>query len=519
MDEKTLDILVTDDDPSILRLVATILESKGHQVRLASGGQEALDLLEDSCPDILISDWDMPDLSGIELAREIRNMSLPKYVYFLMTTANSSHDDIVWALNAGADDFIGKPIRRGELLARIKAGQRVIEMERQLRWLSNSDALTGAFNRRHFHKILTEEWARATRYHRPLSCVMIDIDYFKKINDTYGHAMGDEVLRNVASILQDECRNTDFLCRYGGEEFCVLLTETDEDGAWVWAERVRSAFSKRTIQIDDQAIDITASLGVAQRWSDTPSADAMTNMADQALLVAKSAGRDRVLSYTSIAEDGSRDPAPNCPLDHVTARDVMAAVVYSAQQDLPLREIAEQLVGMRIGAAPVVDDNGQLVGIASQRDLLMLSVAEDDWMQPVSTIMKTNTVCYEENTSALEIFEFLSRVSIHQVIVVKEGKPVGIIRRDGFLRWFLNWSVLQNDSQYDAEAQLANIDQRVAALLATAHELTHAGENVVNFLEGQPTQFVPFVVGEASRMQDLANDLLASCRSTQSLNF
>ena len=130
MDEKTLDILVTDDDPSILRLVATILESKGHQVRLASGGQEALDLLEDSCPDILISDWDMPDLSGIELAREIRNMSLPKYVYFLMTTANSSHDDIVWALNAGADDFIGKPIRRGELLARIKAGQRVIEMER-----------------------------------------------------------------------------------------------------------------------------------------------------------------------------------------------------------------------------------------------------------------------------------------------------------------------------------------------------------------------------------------------------
>ncbi len=245
----------------------------------------------------------------------------------------------------------------------------------------------------------------------------------------------------------------------------------------------------------------------------------MTNMADQALLVAKSAGRDRVLSYTSIAEDGSRDPAPNCPLDHVTARDVMAAVVYSAQQDLPLREIAEQLVGMRIGAAPVVDDNGQLVGIASQRDLLMLSVAEDDWMQPVSTIMKTNTVCYEENTSALEIFEFLSRVSIHQVIVVKEGKPVGIIRRDGFLRWFLNWSVLQNDSQYDAEAQLANIDQRVAALLATAHELTHAGENVVNFLEGQPTQFVPFVVGEASRMQDLANDLLASCRSTQSLNF
>ncbi len=518
MDENTLDILIADDDPSILRLVATILESKGHTVRLASGAQEALDLLEESCPDIIISDWDMPDVSGIELARAIRNMSLPKYVYFLMTTANSTHDDVVWAFNAGADDFIGKPIRRGELLARIRAGQRVITMERQLRWLSNSDALTGTFNRRHFHKVLTDEWGRATRYNRPLSSVMVDIDYFKKINDTYGHAMGDEVLRNVANTLQEECRNTDFLCRYGGEEFCVLLTETDENGAWIWADRVRRALNKKTIQIDDQAIDITASLGVAQRWSDTPSADAMINMADQALLVAKNAGRDRVLTYTSIAEDGSRDPAPNCPLDHVNARDVMSAIVYSTRQDTPLREVAEQLVEMRIGASPVVDDAGRLVGIVSQRDLLMLSIAEDDWKQPVSSIMKTNTVCYEEITPALEIFEFLSRVSIHQVMVVKEGKPTGIIRRDGFLRWFLNWSAQQTDSYNDAEAQIAKIDQRVATLLATAHELTHASENVVGFLEGQPDQFVPFVIGEASRMQDLANDLLASCRSAKSLD-
>ncbi len=292
-------VLVVDDDPAMRRLISKILEAAGYEVALAADGSEALDAMQDDFPCFVVTDWDMPVLDGAEFCRMVRQQELPHYVYIVMLTGSYT-DGLVEGLSAGADDFVTKPLKAPELLARMKAGARILELEDQLRLLATRDPLTGLLNRRTFFTFLAQQWRQAARLGIPLSCAMMDLDFFKQVNDTYGHLAGDTALKSASRTLQESCRETDFVCRYGGEEFCVLLPDADEQGAASWAERCRADLEEARPVADGVTLRITASLGVAQRRDDTETPEQLIDLADLALLAAKQSGRNRVVAHSSL---------------------------------------------------------------------------------------------------------------------------------------------------------------------------------------------------------------------------
>lgn len=295
-------VLVVEDDAATARLIARILEGSGYQPCIASNGKAATAAILADPPDFLLTDWQMPDMDGIELCRWVRQQALPKYVYAIMVTVFTETKHMVQAIAAGADDFFSKPVRPGELLSRMQAGLRIIELERQLRMRADYDPLTGLLNRRAFLEIVQKEWARSARADHPLACVMIDIDHFKQVNDLFGHFAGDEVLKAVAAALRDGCRQSDPLCRYGGEEFCVLLLDADEHDGMTWSQRCGVRIAGASVLAELQPIAVTASFGVSARRQACPGYAALLNAADQALLAAKRSGRNRAVAFSALEQ-------------------------------------------------------------------------------------------------------------------------------------------------------------------------------------------------------------------------
>ena len=194
-------VLLVNDDPAMRQLLAAWLERAGYCVDRAADGREALAAIERECPDYLITDWEMPYINGLELCRRVRGLALPHYVYIFFVTAKSESGKLIEGLNVGADDFLCKPLLQGELLARLRAGARVLNLERRLSQLVRTDSLTGLMTRHAFFEVLAKEWHRASRTLAPLACVMMDLDLFKRINDTFGHLAGDAALRTTGRDL------------------------------------------------------------------------------------------------------------------------------------------------------------------------------------------------------------------------------------------------------------------------------------------------------------------------------
>src|SRR5438034_2817155 len=233
-------VLLVDDDPAMLRLLSKWVEAEGYKVLRAGDGRAAIEVIEAEHPRLLVTDWEMAPLNGLELCRWVRSQNFGHYLYTIFLTVRTESADMIKGLETGADDFLKKPIDRNELLARIRAGSRVMELEQRLSLLANTDGMTGLPTRRTLFDGFRREWARAQRHNVPLSCVMIDIDFFKRINDSHGHLAGDEVLKHLGSLLVAGIRTSDLPGRYGGEEFCIVLPETNEQEAVQWAERMRS---------------------------------------------------------------------------------------------------------------------------------------------------------------------------------------------------------------------------------------------------------------------------------------
>lgn len=438
-------VLLVDDDPDIRRLVHAWLEKAGYAVCVANDGQEALDAVELDCPDFLITDWEMPRIDGLELCRRIRNGSLPHYVYAIILTSRSCEAEKIAGLESGADDFLSKPVGQGELLARLKSGSRVLELERELSLMAHTDSLTGLLTLRTFYEHLEKEWHRSTRLQLPMSCVMVDLDFFKQINDVHGHPAGDSVLKFTAELLLDNCRLSDTICRYGGEEFCVLLPETDEGDAAIWANRVRERLGALCIPTYLKDIRVTGSFGVAQRREDLPDAEALIKLADQALLCAKRTGRDRVVRYTATVESGGKPRAHATDwhdeiFDDMLAHDVMSPLVVFLEENNTIDEAARLFFQSGIPSSPVLGDNGTLVGFISEKDLMAATSSPDRWQQPLSSLMQHKAICYEEETPIRTIYEFLCRTSIRGVVITKNGQPTGIVNRASLLRCFHEWS-------------------------------------------------------------------------------
>jgi two-component system, cell cycle response regulator len=433
-------LLLVDDDPAMLRLLRKWLEKAGYPVRAVVDGHEALEAIEADCPDFLITDWEMPRVNGLELCRKIRDSALPHYIYTVFLTAKTGAAEMIAGLESGADDFLTKPVAEAELLARLQSGSRVLELERELSLMAHTDFLTGLLTQRTFYDALEKEWHRSTRQKLPLSCVMMDLDFFKQINDVYGHPAGDSVLKFAAELLLDNSRGSDTICRYGGEEFCALLPETKESDAAVWAERARARLAALRIPTDLKDMRVTGSFGVAQRSSDVPNPETLVKLADQALLCAKRAGRDRVVRYATMVDPAKPRLYAADWHDEVfgdmRAHDVMSPLVVVLEECNTIDEAARLFLQSGIPSMPVLDAEGILTGFISEKDLMAATASAERWQQPLSTVMRHNVICYEEDTPIRVIYEFLCRVSLRGVVITKNGQPTGVVNRNSLLRCF-----------------------------------------------------------------------------------
>ncbi|MBL8482072.1 MAG: diguanylate cyclase [Rhodocyclaceae bacterium] len=314
-DRNPLRIVVVDDDPTLRATLKAVLEKAGHEVQLAPDGRAGLEIALEIQPQLMIIDWLMPAMDGIELTRALRETRVGRSIYIIILTSLEDDDRLVEAFEAGVDDFIAKPFKPRVLAARIRAGQRVIRMQqeierdreeirhfaaelavtnRRLQEVALTDALTGFPNRRYAMDRISQEWAATTRSQRPLCCMMIDLDGFKQINDTYGHDVGDAVLRQAAQALKRGLRAQDVVCRTGGDEFLVICPDTGLEQALACGERVRRAVETMPIMAGMLQLKGSISVGVAVREADMPDYDALIKRADQAVYVAKQRGRNRV---------------------------------------------------------------------------------------------------------------------------------------------------------------------------------------------------------------------------------
>lgn len=518
MNNENPKILVVDADVAVQRLLAKWLGNAGYHVEVASRPQDAIVSIENECPSILITDWDLPDMNGLDFCRWLRSQELPRYVYTLLLTVHTTTSDMIKGLEAGADDFLRKPIDRNEMLARMHSGDRVLELERRLGQLASCDGLTGLFTQRSFYQHFETEWKRVERHKCPLSVVMMDIDFFKSINDNLGHAAGDRVIQCVARTLEANRRATDVVSRYGGEEFCVLLPETNEAGARIWAERVRKQIAD-TVYTGESAVELTVSGGVAECLDDTSSPQDLVDMADQALLVAKRTGRNQVVEFKSISETGviGDDSEAAKLFANLTAGDVMTAAVVGASQADPVALAARHILQARMNNIPVVDQDNNMVGVLSEKDLVA-NMLKTGWEEKcVGEVMSHNVVRYEVNTPAIAVYEFLCRVSVRSVFVVEDGAPVGIISRTSLLRWFSN-AIASRSLGDGATKELppaphsqiggSSTSSAVRTVDAMGEELDRLRASLV---VGEPGRDrTPLVIGAVSRLQEMVNDLLAS---------
>ncbi len=305
-------ILIAEDDLVSRLILQKTLENWGYEVRAAENGRQAWEILQREDLQLIIADWIMPVMDGITLCREIRSSGIHGYVYFILLTGKDKKEDIVRGLDAGADDYLAKPFERDELKVRVRAGERIIKLEKELseknerlrqlnvslRELAGIDPLMGIGNRRTFHTVIEKVHHRADRYSQGYSIIMCDIDNFKSYNDIYGHLAGDEVLKAVAGEIKKTIRASDEVFRYGGEEIVIVaVPEQDAEGTVAVAERIRK--SVESLGIDHEGSGrgrVTISCGVAVfdkargdgRW------EAVLARADKALYDAKEAGRNRV---------------------------------------------------------------------------------------------------------------------------------------------------------------------------------------------------------------------------------
>lgn len=301
-------VLIVEDDPVSLTLLASALEKEGYEYAAARNGQEAIDLYSQDFFPIIITDWLMPEMDGLELCRLIRSMKIDRYIYIIVLTGQKTKAHLVQGLEAGADEYIVKPLHRTELRVRLKGACRILELEaslkrsmEEIRELSIHDRLTGSFNRIFMDQQLTQEIIRSSRYHRRLSILMCDLDHFKAVNDTYGHLAGDTVLKACVSSISESIRHeVDWIARYGGEEFVIVLPETDHAGAQVVAERMREKISASPVPFEGTEIAVTASFGlvtlIPNHTGATRLLDQVLNVADTCLYQAKNNGRNQVVA-------------------------------------------------------------------------------------------------------------------------------------------------------------------------------------------------------------------------------
>ncbi len=303
-------ILIAEDEPIFRRMVKKYLLDVGYDIVEAEDGQSAWELFQQEPFHLVITDWMMPHLSGPELVQNIRTSGQKHYTYIIMLTAMDDKDNVVLGLESGVDEYLTKPFNSKELIARVASGMRILRLEEQLMQarqqmeaLAMYDSLTGMLNRRAVEEYAESEFNMAVRKGRALSVILLDIDHFKSVNDRFGHKFGDLTLQQVAKILTEDLRNYDRIGRWGGEEFILILPDTQLQDAVTVAERVRVRMAEMRMSLENgETFSVHISLGAACTTSQFSSLTKLIDAADQALYQAKQTGRNRVCIFEPQSE-------------------------------------------------------------------------------------------------------------------------------------------------------------------------------------------------------------------------
>lgn len=301
-----LKILIVDDDDVTRALLYDHFTAGGDVVAVESASR-AMEIIEREPVQIIVADWLMPDISGLDLLQWMRQRDVSCQPHFVMLTANTGQERLVEAFNAGVDDFLSKPFNETELMARLKAWTRIVTLQSEaqrlteelraannrLQTLASCDELTGLANRRSAMQQLLSCSSLSARHGHPLSCALIDVDHFKRFNDRHGHATGDQVLRHFADVLRSSTREGDMPCRIGGDEFLVILPHTSLGAASIWAEHLTTQLANSPLIYKELILPVQVSIGLAQ-WASPMIPDELLEAADQMLYTAKNAGRRAV---------------------------------------------------------------------------------------------------------------------------------------------------------------------------------------------------------------------------------
>lgn len=513
--------LVVDRDPARIDLLRAALHAAGYRVQAAATWAALDATLDAESPDLVLVRWGLEGLDGPTVCGRARELPAEHYAYVVQLAAEGTAAELTAAREAGADDSLAWPLDPAALGLRLDGWRRGRQREQRLARMARNDALTGVPTRRTFFSDLEREFARSRRYKLSLACAMIDIDFFKRINDSYGHPMGDTVLKVVAQVLQESVRASDVICRYGGEEFCVLLPETTEQDATIWAERLRERVSDLMFPTNVDTLRITISIGLAHNLPELRQAESLIDHADQALLVAKQSGRDRVIRF-SLLEGEESDPSRGSALlklvQHTPARAVMSSPISCLRQEESVLAAADFFCRTRINSAPVVNDAGTMVGIVSEKDVLACLVEPDVAARTVARIMKSNVIAFEESTPVRRIHELLSRVTIRRVIIVRDGVPTGVVSRGNLLRWYRDQlralrraegapAPGPGEEPLDVSSTVAE-----ARLLVLSEALVADAERLQRQLEGQPAHPQAVVLEGTERLRKALDELLDTAR-------
>ncbi len=298
-------VLIVEDEPAFARILRKRLEANGYEVFAATDGEQGLALAKQHRPDVILSDWMMPRMTGVEMCGEIRKCSELEGVYIIMLSNKADSNQRVLGFDQGADDYLLKTCESGELLARIGAGMRIRRMQKELMRRAQIDGMTELYNRTYFFRRIDEELRRAARYDHTTTLCMVDLNDFKSINDDFGHLAGDAAILRVAEVLRENCRETDVVSRYGGDEFAILFVESDKAGADQVMKRIEDQLRNQPFPFEDLNLSVNLSYGLAEaRPEAAHSPDALVAEADELLYEMK---KSKKASAAMGAEHPSRN--------------------------------------------------------------------------------------------------------------------------------------------------------------------------------------------------------------------
>lgn len=425
---RPLRLLVLADQRRTLRHLSRFLGALGYEVRQVTTVDQAVALMESWAPDFLVIDSDPVAHSARDLCRLAGQQAAGRVYTFLMHE-RPAPDDVTRAIEAGVDDFLARPPVYAELLVRLRAGARVLELERRLREQSGTDAQTGLPNRRALEERLRDELARAQKDHKALACVLADVDLLSCVNHAYGWAAGDKVLRGVAGELAQFCGGGQTLAALGGGRFAVVLPETTAPEAAAWAERVRALVADAQTDLADGAVRATVSFGVAACPDGRESPGELIDRAAEALHAAKSSGRNCVAAAGQFDEEEAAWAdlaAPGRLFERTAARDVMKPCPLVLRARQTVEQAAALLHRTGLSEAPVADAEGRLVGMLAAETVLDRPSAEASCAR-VAEVMSTDVPKYDEETPLADLIRSFTHGTHSTVAVTAGGRPTGTV--------------------------------------------------------------------------------------------